>query len=239
MINLSFTLNELIRIIDIMKTYAIIVAGGSGKRMGANIPKQFLLLKNKPVLLHTLERIASFSDNLEIVLALPKSHIDYWKSLSRKYDCRVKHTIVEGGETRFHSVQNALKKVKKESIVAIHDGVRPLISAGAWDRCVLSAKKHGAVIPVLEFNDSVRLVEGDDSKAVDRSKYRLVQTPQTFQSEIILKAYQQEYDNRFTDDASVVEKNGRTIYLERGNRENIKITRQLDLTLAEVLIDKL
>lgn len=222
-----------------MKTYAIIVAGGSGTRMGANIPKQFLLLKNKPVLLHTLEQIASFDNDIEIVLALPKSHIQYWQGLSRKYDCRVKHTVVEGGNTRFESVSNALREVKEESIVAVHDGVRPLVSAGAWERCVLAAQKHGAVIPVLEVNDSVRQVSNEGSKAVDRDQYRLVQTPQTFRSEVLLSAYEQEFHASFTDDASVVEKNGHTIYLEKGNRENIKITRQIDLTLAEVLIDKM
>ncbi len=222
-----------------MRTYAVIVAGGSGTRMGGNIPKQFLLLKNKPVLQHTLERITSFDADVELILALPASHIDYWKSLARKHDCRIQHTIVEGGETRFHSVKNALKEIKEEAIVAIHDGVRPLVSPVAWERCIKAAHKHGAVIPVLELNDSIREVKDKGSKAVNRENFRLVQTPQTFRSEIIIKAYEQDFDESFTDDASVVEKMGQTIYLEKGNRENIKITRQLDLSIAEVLIDSM
>ena len=221
-----------------MKTYAIIVAGGSGTRMGAQMPKQFLLLQNKPVLLHTIERISSFFDDIEIVLALPKAYVDYWKSLANKYECRVNHTVVEGGETRFHSVKNALLKVEPDSIVAIHDGVRPLVSKYTWENCVLAAQKYGAAIPVLELNDSLRQLNNELSVAVDRAAFRLVQTPQSFQSDIILRAYRQNYDPAFTDDASVVEKLGHQIHLVPGNRENIKITRAADLHIAQALLAK-
>lgn len=221
-----------------MKTYAIIVAGGSGLRMGAALPKQFLELDGKPILQHTLERIASFHTNtdLEIILALPESHIQFWNSLCQKHNCTVPHQITLGGETRFHSVQNALKQVTEKSLVAIHDGVRPLVSEQTWNNCLAAAQEKAAVVPVMEMTESVRQITPEGSQSVNRAQYRLVQTPQTFQSTLILKAYQQAFQNHFTDDASVIEFLGESVFLTEGNVENIKITRHSDLGIASILL---
>ena len=218
-----------------MKKYIIIVAGGSGSRMGSATPKQFLELLGLPILMHTLKKFQQSIADGEIILALPEKEQSTWQSLCEKYHFDVPHQIVNGGESRFHSVQNALQKVKEKSIVAIHDGVRPLVSETVINICIQSAEKFGAAIPTLPMQDSIRKISDNGSQIADRNQFVLVQTPQCFQSDIILKAYQQDYQNSFTDDASVVEQLGHTIYLVEGNKENIKITTPEDLKMAEVL----
>ncbi len=219
-----------------MKKYIIIVAGGSGSRMGSATPKQFLELLGLPILMYTLKQFQQSIADGEIILALPEKEQSTWQSLCEKYHFDVPHQIVNGGESRFQSVQNALQKVKEKSIVAIHDGVRPLVSKTVINNCIQSAKKFGAAIPTLPMQDSIRKISDNGSQIADRSQFVLVQTPQCFQSEVILKAYQQEYQNSFTDDASVVEQLGHNIYLVEGNKENIKITTPEDLKMAEVLV---
>ena len=222
-----------------MDKYVIIVAGGKGERMGGPTPKQFLELAGKPILMHTLEKFKKSDPTIKIILALPENQIDFWEELFHKYQLpKVPHHIVKGGETRFHSVQNALRMVKENSIVAIHDGVRPLVSSRTIEICFTEAVIKGNAVPVVDVVESIRHVIKQDNtnKAVPRSCYKLVQTPQCFTSEIILDAYKQEFDNSFTDDASVVEKMGEIINLVQGNRENIKITTAEDLLVAEAFI---
>ena len=224
-----------------MHKYAIIVAGGKGERMGASTPKQFLELAGKPILMHTLEKIQQTIRSIKIILALPENQFDFWEELCYKHKfVNTPHQIVKGGETRFHSVQNALKLVKVESIVAIHDGVRPLVSEETIKRCIAEAESNGNAIPVIEIVDSIRHFSNQTKKseAVSRSCYKIVQTPQCFSSDLILKAYQQVYENKFTDDATVVEKLGETINLVEGNKENIKVTTAEDLLIAEALISQ-
>ncbi len=218
-----------------MKKYIIIVAGGSGSRMGSATPKQFLELLGLPILMHTLKKFQQTVVGGEIILALREKEQSTWQSLCQKHQFDVPHQIVNGGESRFHSVQNALQKVKEKSIVSIHDGVRPLVSETVINNCIQSAEKFGAAIPTLPLQDSIRKISDNGSKIADRGQFVLVQTPQCFQSEVILKAYQQEYQNSFTDDASVVEQFGHNIYLLEGNKENIKITTAEDLKIAKVL----
>ena len=219
-----------------MRKYIIIVAGGSGSRMGSATPKQFLELLGLPILVHTLKKFQQSIADGEIILALPEKEQSTWQSLCETHQFDVPHQIVNGGESRFHSVQNALQKVKEKSIVAIHDGVRPLVSETVINNCMQSAEKFGAAIPTLPMQDSIRKISDNGNQIADRNQFVLVQTPQCFQSEVILKAYQQEYQNSFTDDASVVEQLGHNIYLVEGNKENIKITTPEDLKMAEVLI---
>ena len=223
-----------------MHKYVIIVAGGKGERMGEDIPKQFLEIKGKPILMHTIEKFRKTFSDIKIILALPENQIDLWEELCSKYAfVNVPHHIVKGGKTRFHSVKNALALVKNESIVGIHDGVRPLVSETTIQACYIVAEQKGNAIPVVEVVDSLRFVSKQDgtNKAVTRSCYKIVQTPQCFKSDIILKAYEQQYEDSFTDDASVIEKLGETINLVEGNRDNIKITTKEDLVLAEAMIE--
>ena len=224
-----------------MPNYAIIVAGGKGERMGQQLPKQFLELAGKPILMHTIEKFYNAFPELKIILALPENQFDYWEELCYKYGfTKIPHQIVAGGKTRFDSVKNALKLITENGIVAIHDGVRPLVSATTIKNCFKQAEQSGIAIPVVDVVDSLRFVSKQDNtnKAVARSCYKSVQTPQCFTSEIILKAYQQAFDETFTDDASVVEKLGYQINLVEGNIENIKITTVIDIALVEVLISK-
>ena len=219
-----------------MKKYIIIVAGGSGSRMGSTTPKQFLELLGLPVLMYTLKKFQQTIPEGEIILALPEKEQSFWQSLCEKHEFNVVHQVVNGGENRFYSVQNALQKVSEKSIVLIHDGVRPFVSESVIQKCMQSAEKFGAAIPTLPIQDSIRKISFNESHSVDRSQFVLVQTPQCFQSEIILKAYQEKYHNSFTDDASVVEHFGHNIYLLKGNKENIKITTAEDMKIAEVLV---
>jgi len=215
---------------------AVIVAGGKGERMNAVVPKQFLLLKGKPILMHTLEVFSRFDPEMALILVLPKNQIDFWKELCKKHAFLVKHSIVEGGDARFYSVKNGLKDVVLPALIAIHDGVRPLVSADTIGRCFDAASKYGSAIPVVDMVESVRKITDNGNESVDRSKYKLVQTPQVFDGQALLKAYDQEFSSLFTDDASVFEAAGMEVNLVEGNRENIKITTAMDLKIAEVLI---
>jgi 2-C-methyl-D-erythritol 4-phosphate cytidylyltransferase len=222
-----------------MHKYAIIVAGGKGERMGNDIPKQFLELAGKPILMHTIEKFKSTFPTIEIILALPENQIDFWKELCSLSAFDVNsHQLVFGGKTRFNSVKNALELIKQESIVAIHDGVRPLVSSETIIKCFNEAESKGNAIPSIDVIESLRHVSKQDNsnKSVARNCYQLIQTPQCFSSELILKAYQQDEDASFTDDASVVEALGEKINLVEGNKENIKITSPIDLKIAEVLL---
>lgn len=212
----------------------IITAGGIGTRMGANVPKQFLELAGKPVLFHTLEQFHGFDKQAELILTLPGEWLTFWEQLIQKYTFTIPHKVVEGGEHRFDSVRNALLVAKGE-YVAVHDGVRPFVNFDTLERCWKNVQQGKAVVPVLAVKDSIREVNNEHSHAVDRSLYRLVQTPQCFEYSLLLKAYQTAFDGVSTDDASLVEKLGVNIHLVEGNEENFKITTPLDMILAEEL----
>lgn len=214
----------------------IIVAGGSGKRMNAEIPKQFIEIHGKPILMHTLEVFHRFDESMQLILVLPTVQIEVWKELCKKYSFEFPHKIVAGGQTRFESVKNGLKDIKVPALVAVHDGVRPLISLETISRCFESAEKFGAAIPVFDLVESIRQVTETGSQSVDRKAYKLVQTPQVFDAELLKKAYEQDFSPLFTDDASVVEAIGQHVELVEGNRENIKLTTGIDLEIAEILM---
>ncbi len=205
--------------------------------MGSETPKQFILISGKPILMHTVTKFASMAIVPRIILALPKNQIETWKKLCDRYKFNFEHTIVAGGETRFHSVQNGLQEVGDiNSLVAIHDGVRPLVSTVVIENCFRVAELKGNAVPVVKPLESVRMMEGTDSIPVDRNKVFLVQTPQVFKTGVIKKCYDIEFQQSFTDDASVAEYQGEIIHLVEGNRENIKITTPVDLKFAETLI---
>jgi len=220
-----------------MNKTAIIVAGGKGERMNADIPKQFLEIKGKPILIHTLEAFMNFDASLQLILVLPAAQFEFWKTLCKKHALNIPHQIVAGGQTRFQSVKNGLDAVKVPAIVAIHDGVRPLVSKETISRCFDAAAKFGAAIPTMDSIESIRFVDANGSKSVDRNAYKMVQTPQVFDAELLKKAYEQEFSVLFTDDASVVEAMGIKVQLVDGNRENIKITTEFDLIVAERLLE--
>ena len=218
--------------------YIIIVAGGKGLRMGSDIPKQFLPIGGKPVLMRTLERFRQYSPTLQIILVLPKAQQEYWQKLCKEYAFDIDYQLADGGETRFHSVQNGLAKIpdNAQGVVGVHDGVRPFPSIDVIRNCYETAREKKAVIPVIPVVETVRHLKGDTSVTVPRNDYRLVQTPQTFDIQLLKAANRQPYNDGFTDDASVVETFGFNITLVEGNRENIKITTPYDLKIAEVLI---
>ena len=218
--------------------YIIIVAGGKGLRMGSDIPKQFLPIGGKPVLMRTLERFREYSPTLQIILVLPKAQQEYWKELCQKHNFTVAYQLADGGETRFHSVQHGLALIpdNAEGVVGVHDGVRPFPSIEVIRNCYETAREKKAVIPVIPVVETVRHLKGETSETVPRNDYRLVQTPQTFDIQLLKAANRQPYNDGFTDDASVVESYGHAITLVEGNRENIKITTPYDLKIAEVLI---
>nr|WP_295866179.1 2-C-methyl-D-erythritol 4-phosphate cytidylyltransferase [uncultured Chitinophaga sp.] len=219
------------------KKTAIIVAGGSGSRMQSAIPKQFMDLAGKPVLYHTITAFTSAYPDMEIVLVLPEQHISYTNHLLQAFDNIPAITLVKGGETRFHSVKNGLQQIKGEAVVFVHDGVRPLVSPALVRTCYEAAFSHGSAVPVIDMKDSIREVNGEDNRAVDRGRFRIVQTPQTFVSELILPAFEQPYDPLFTDEATVVEHFGHFIHLVEGEESNLKITKPLDLVLAKAFLD--
>lgn len=219
-----------------MKKHIIIVAGGKGLRMGGDIPKQFLPIGGKPVLMRTIEAFHSYDSAIHVVLVLPVSQQAYWKELCRTYAFELEHDIADGGESRFHSVRNGLAWVKGEGVVGVHDGVRPFVSNEVIACCYEEAVAKKAVVPVIGVVETVRHLVGEESETVPRDQYKLVQTPQVFDVSLLRRAYQQPYADCFTDDASVVEALGEKVYLVEGNRENIKLTTPFDLKLAEVLI---
>ncbi len=217
-----------------MRTQIIIVAGGSGKRMKSDIPKQFLSLKGKPILMHTIEQFTTFSS--DIFLVLPKKDISIWQELVKNHRFNTPVNIINGGGERFFSVQNALNQCSKEGIILIHDGVRPLVSKETIQNVIDHTLKYSSAIPVLDIQESVRMIVKRESMPVDRNKYKLVQTPQGFSANLIIESYQEDYNFKFTDDASVFENAGYSISLVGGNKENIKITSPEDLQLAEFLL---
>jgi 2-C-methyl-D-erythritol 4-phosphate cytidylyltransferase len=219
-----------------MKYYAIIVAGGSGQRMKSSIPKQFIELNGKPILMHTLEKFYCAKSSINLIVVLPKSHQSTWNTLCLKHQFTISHQVCEGGTSRFQSVKNGLALCKEESIIAVHDGVRPLITPDFILNIYKEAESKKAVIPVRPVVESIRKVKGDCSEALDRSMYYSVQTPQCFTSGLLHRAYQQEEKNIFTDDASVVEFLGEKVHLFEGEADNIKITTPKDLLLAEEIL---
>jgi 2-C-methyl-D-erythritol 4-phosphate cytidylyltransferase len=217
----------------------LIVAGGKGTRMGTAIPKQFLLLKNKPILMHTIERFYAFDATINILVVLPEHQQPSWRERCITHHFDIPHQIVSGGETRYHSVKNALRLVSSGCTVGIHDGVRPLVSETIIRECFMAAETFPAVVPAIPLSDSIREInqQTGQSKPVDRQQYRLVQTPQVFWSEILLQAYQSPYKPEYTDDASVVEPFC-NIHLIEGDKENLKITTPLDRIVAEALLNE-
>ena len=225
-----------------MKTIAIIVAGGSGTRFGAEVPKQFLELGGRPILMRTIDAFwEQGNGSLEIIVTLPADQMGLWHELRERYAFAVPHRVVPGGETRWHSVKNALDSIGDTDgvdVIAVHDGVRPLASVDLINRVLDAARRDGAAIPVVMLNDSVRQVDGDDSHALDRSSLRAVQTPQAFAARLLVDAYGQPFEPTFTDDASVVERAGHRVTLVEGDPRNLKITRPMDLALAEYLLNQ-
>ncbi|MGM0532474.1 MAG: 2-C-methyl-D-erythritol 4-phosphate cytidylyltransferase, partial [Bacteroidota bacterium] len=191
-----------------MKRIAIIVAGGIGKRMDSQFPKQFLKINNEIILMKTIRTFHAFDEDMDLVIGLPGSEIPNWEKLCSEENFRISHKLVEGGETRFQTVKNALKVIASPSIIAVHDGVRPLVSQKTIRKAFEEAEASGNAIPVADIHESIRLITASENKAVIRDHYKIVQTPQIFNSALLLNAYQQEYDPDFTDDASVVEKTG-------------------------------
>jgi len=225
---------------------AIIVAGGNGLRMESDIPKQFIEVAGQPILMHTLQKFYSYDNEMQLILVLPEPHLDYWKKLCTRYDFNIKHSLIVGGSTRFESVLNGLKAANNTNIIAVHDGVRPLVSHKTIDACFKAAAELGAAIPVTECIESLRQLTEHGSRSVDRSKFRAVQTPQVFDSKLLKQAYEQAYSPLFTDDASVIESfwltsnanSNSKITLIEGNIDNIKITTKFDLAIAQLLLDK-
>lgn len=224
---------------EFMQDFLIVVAGGTGDRMGSAVPKQFLELAGKAVLIHTLDRFCSWNPELEVILVLHPGYISYWEELCEHKQFERKHRIVEGGRERFFSVKNGLDAIDAEyGIVGIHDAVRPLVSNATIERCYATARVKGSAIPVMEVVDSMRVVNGEDSHLVDRSRYRVVQTPQCFELNLLREAYAQPFRPSFTDSASVLEASGKSVHLVHGNRENIKLTTPSDMLVAGVLLEE-
>lgn len=222
-----------------MRYYAVIVAGGSGNRMQSSVAKQFLLLDGKPLLMHTIAAFHECPLQPEILLVLNIHQHSYWEELCLNYDFKIPHRIIKGGEQRYHSVKNGLKAITGKGIVAVHDAVRPLVSSALILKSYQFAEVHGNCIPVLTPADSVRKVLNDGTnEALSRNELALVQTPQTFNIELLRKAYQVPFRNEFTDDASVAEHSGHSINLIEGERENIKITYPEDMEIAAIFIKK-
>jgi 2-C-methyl-D-erythritol 4-phosphate cytidylyltransferase len=219
-----------------MKKFAIIVAGGTGSRMNNSTPKQFLLLKGKPVLYYTINSFLQAYDDLQIILVLPEDYIAAGQEVIDAFFDYSRIQIAIGGRTRFHSVQNGLQLVNEESMVFVHDAVRCLVSVGLIRRCYDAAFENGSAIPVVDCKDSVRLIGAEDNEALERTAIKLVQTPQTFHSKILLPAYQIDYKDKFTDEATVVEAFGLKVKLVEGEENNFKITRPVDLLIAEQVL---
>ncbi len=218
-----------------MMDYAIIVAGGKGLRMGSELPKQFIPVGGRPILMRTIERFREYSPTMAIVIVLPREQQDYWRGLCRDYGFGGDCLVADGGATRFHSVRNGLSRIpdEEDGVVGVHDGVRPFVATGVIAECYEAARRTGAAIPVVPVVETLRHA---CSGTVPRTDYRMVQTPQVFSIALLKRAYRQPYSDAFTDDASVVEAAGQAVTLVDGNRENIKITTPLDLATAEALL---
>jgi 2-C-methyl-D-erythritol 4-phosphate cytidylyltransferase len=220
-----------------MKKYAVIVAGGSGQRMGTETPKQFLLLKGKPLLHYTIQSFLVAYNDMKVILVLPLDHIVKGEEIVKQMNAEERVQIISGGATRFHSVKNGLQLVSHPSIVFVQDGVRCLVSQQLIRNCYGQAIEKGSAIPAVSATDSIRIDDGFSHYTIDRNKIRIIQTPQTFQSEILLDAFKQEYKPAFTDEATVVEATGRKVFLIEGEHNNLKVTRPLDLCIAEKLLE--
>lgn len=218
-----------------MQKNVIIVAGGSGTRMGRIIPKQFIELNGKPILMHSILAFYNYDNSINIIVALPKDQISFWEKLCIQYSFSFDHKVVEGGQTRFHSVKNALSFITN-GLVAIHDGVRPLVSQKTIEDAFSLAKEKGNAIPTIGITESIRIEHNGINRVIDRDSLKIIQTPQIFAFELIRNAYKQEFNKRFTDDASVLESTREAIYLSSGNQENIKITTSFDLIIVEAII---
>lgn len=219
-----------------MKKYAVIVAGGAGMRMGGALPKQFLLLKDKPVLYYTIKTFLESFPDLQVILVLPVDYTDMGQEIIDAWFDKERIRITAGGETRFHSVQNGLSLIDEESIIFVHDGVRCLLSTNLIHRCYQQAVETGTAIPAIPSKDSIRLLTEEGNEAFDRNKVMLIQTPQTFHSKILIPAFQIDYKDKFTDEATVVEAFGMKVSLVEGEEQNIKITRPVDILIAEQLL---
>lgn len=218
------------------KEYALIVAGGKGSRFGGGIPKQFVALQGLPVLMHTLEAFYRYNEDIAIVLVLPEADFNTWHSLCAKYQFTRPITLQSGGQSRFQSVRRGLTKISEDGLVAIHDGVRPLVSTDIIARSFQCARQHRSAIAAVDLKESLRTVTPAGTHAVDRSAYKLIQTPQTFRVSMVKQAYELDEDSTLTDDASVVEKHGDSVFLYEGSYDNIKITTEGDLILAEAVL---
>jgi 2-C-methyl-D-erythritol 4-phosphate cytidylyltransferase len=220
-----------------LKEYALIVAGGKGTRIKSKLPKQFLELNGLPILMHTINAFFRYSDSIRIILVLPEDDFETWAALCKKHNFNKPIQLQTGGETRFQSVKNGLSKIEGDGLVAIHDGVRPLVSEDIIGASFRLAAVHQSAVAAVRLKESIRMTDQDNTKAVDRSRFRLIQTPQTFQVNLIKKAYQSKDDPSLTDDASVAERAGHIISLFEGSYENIKITTPEDLVVAEALMN--
>lgn len=218
-----------------MKKQLIIVAGGKGLRMGGEVPKQFLPVNGKPVLMLTIETFHRFDPEMKIILVLPKEQQAYWNDLCTEYQFRIPYLLADGGDTRFHSVKNGLALADDDGLIGVHDGVRPFVSQEVIARCFDAASINKAAIPVIDVVETIRKINDEQSETVDRNNYKLVQTPQVFTTSLLKMAYGQEFTSLFTDDASVVEAMGVKVALVEGNRENIKITTPFDMIIAKAL----
>jgi 2-C-methyl-D-erythritol 4-phosphate cytidylyltransferase len=217
----------------------IIVAGGTGQRMGNLLPKQFIEILGKPILLHTIERFLAYNPKIELIIGLPNDQFDFWKALCIKHGFDLPHQVVKGGASRFETVLNCLGAAQNTGIIAVHDSVRPCVDLQTIQACFATAREKGAAIPVVPLVDSIRQINPDGNMAVDRGRYVAVQTPQVFRANILIEAYKKPFKEFFTDDASVVEHAGHTISLEKGNRGNLKVTNPEDLILAEYYLKHL
>jgi len=215
-----------------MYKYAIIVAGGNGTRIGGNIPKQFQLINGKPVLWHTLKAFTDAYDDIQLILVLPHDHTETGREISREFSSH-RIRITTGGETRFHSVKNGLQLVDAHALVFVHDGVRCLVTPQLIHRCAEAAGEKGNAVPSVAATDTIRIETTNGNSFIDRNHVRIIQTPQAFTSDILKSAFEQPYQESFTDEASVVEKTGVKINLIEGEATNIKITRPVDLLIAE------
>lgn len=218
-----------------MERYAIILAGGAGTRMKTGIPKQFIPIQGLPVLMHSFKRFRDFDPKMKLIAVLPEEHISLWKDLCTEFSFDIEHQIVRGGKERFFSVKNGLQNINDDTLVAIHDGVRPFVSNDTLERVFNTAKLKGNAVPAIKLTQSLRKLDHDGSISQNREDFRLIQTPQCFNSTLIKNAYQAEYLKDFTDDASVLEHSGHPIHLVDGNPENIKITLPMDIRIAESL----
>jgi len=219
-----------------MEKYVLIIAGGLGKRMNSSIPKQFIPIAGKPVLMHTIAKFKNYDPKINILVIIPRVHIRLWKDLCQEFGFAIEHQIISGGKERFYSVKNGLKQVPKDSLVLIHDGVRPLVSNETIERVVNKSIEKGNAIPFMDITQSVRKLSKGKSRAINRKDLKVIQTPQGFHSDLIKDAYAKRYRKSFTDDASVLEASGYEINLVKGNNKNMKITSSIDIHIVECLM---